>query len=190
MSKNVLIVDAGIEGAFAKGELNHHYVAMAKEILVSKGYNVTITDLNQPYEVKDQQEKFLAADFILVQFPGYWMAGPWQLKRYFDEVFSGPITVGGDGRHRGTDAKYGTGGVHTQKRYMLSSTWNAPLSAFDAQDEFWGGIGIDGALKPYHKTFEFLGLKQLPTFVANDVIKNPSHDEDFARFKELINANF
>ena len=72
MSKNVLIIDAGIEGAFAKGELNHHYVAMAKDILVSKGYNVTITDLNQPYDVKDQQEKFLAADFILVQFPGYW----------------------------------------------------------------------------------------------------------------------
>ena len=37
-----------------------------------------------------------------------------------------------------------------------------------------------------HKTFQFLGMSKLPTFMANDVIKNPTHEQDFARFREHL----
>lgn len=191
MAKNVLILDAGIAGSFAKGELNHHYRDMAKELLEAKGYTVSVTILDQAYDIKEEAEKILATDFVLVQFPGYWMSAPWQLKRYFDEVFMDPrIVGGGDGRHRGTDAKYGTGGLLTDKKYMLSSTWNTPHSALNDLDEFYHGVGIDGLLMPIHKTFQFIGMQPLPSFMVADVIKNPTIEQDFVRFKEHINTNF
>lgn len=191
MAKNVLILDVGIAGSYAKGELNHHYCDMAKELLESKGYSVTVSNLDQPFDIKEEADKIIATDFVLVQFPGYWMSAPWQLKRYFDEVFMDErIVCGGDGRHRGTDAKYGTGGVLTDKKYMLSSTWNTPLTALNDPDEFYHGVGIDGLLMPIHKTFQFIGMKPLPSFMVADVLKNPTHEQDFARFKEHINANF
>ncbi len=66
---------------------------------------------------------------------------------------------------------------------MISMTWNAPLEAFTEPMQFFEGKGIDGVLFPMHKTFAFLGMKPLPTFMANDVIKNPTLEADLERFK-------
>ena len=66
---------------------------------------------------------------------------------------------------------------------MLSSTWNAPLEAFNEPMQFFEAKGIDGLLFPMHKTFEFLGMRPLPSFIANDVLKNPSIEADLERFK-------
>ncbi len=73
---------------------------------------------------------------------------------------------------------------------MLSSTWNAPKEALDKKDDFFGGIGIDGVLFSLHKEFQFLGLKPLPSFMANDVVKNPPLEEDMKRFKEHLKKVF
>ena len=73
---------------------------------------------------------------------------------------------------------------------MLSSTWNAPKAAFDKKDDFFGGVGIDGVLLPVHKAFQFLGMKPLPSFMANDVLKNPTLEEDTKRFKEHLKKVF
>ena len=73
---------------------------------------------------------------------------------------------------------------------MLSSTWNAPLQAFTDANQFFGGVGIDGVLLPLHKTFQFIGMSPLPSFVANDIYKNPSIKFDLNRFKDHIEQNF
>lgn len=59
------------------------------------------------------------------------------------------------------------------KKYMLSLTWNAPLEAFTEQDQFFEGVGVDGAYLPFHKANQFLAMEPLPTFIVNDVIKMP-----------------
>ena len=58
------------------------------------------------------------------------MSTPWQLKRYEDLVFVQPGVVGNDGRsHLHPDDNYGRGGILTDKKFMISSTWNAPKTA-------------------------------------------------------------
>ena len=34
-----------------------------------------------------------------------------------------------------------------------------------------------------HKTFQFIGMRPLPSFIANDVLKNPTIEADLERFK-------
>lgn len=182
--KQVHIIDAGIPFGSAKGELNHHYAKLATELLSSHGCQVTVTQVKDDYDIPAEVAKMVAADLVIVQTPGFWMSIPWQLKKYIDTVFGNPELCAGDGRHRADPScKYGSGGKLTNKFYLLSSTWNAPLEAFTDPSQFFEGRGIDGLFMPLHKTFEFLGLKKLPSFMANDVLKNPTHEQDFARFK-------
>nr|WP_286313820.1 NAD(P)H-dependent oxidoreductase [Turicimonas muris] len=49
---------------------------------------------------------------------------------------------------------------------------------------------MDGVLLPVHKAFQFLGMKPLPSFMANDVLKNPTLEEDTKRFKEHLKKVF
>ena len=74
--------------------------------------------------------------------------------------------------------------------YMISCTWNAPANAFTAPEEFFEGKGIDAVLLPIHKAFQFIGMKPMQTFMANDVVKNPTYEADFKRFVELVRKNF
>ncbi len=40
---------------------------------------------------------------------------------------------------------------------------------------FFDGRGVDGVYFAFHKSQQFLGLSQLPTFMVNDVIKEPKN---------------
>ncbi len=192
MAQKVLIIDAGVHQGFAQGKLNHHYAQLAQETLSAMGYEVTISRVEDQYDVATEASKIVAADYIIVQTPGFWMSIPWQLKKYIDEVFCDPSIAKGDGRHRADpSAKYGTGGELKGKHYMLVSTWNAPKEAFEDPEQFFEGKGIDGLFMPLRKTFEFIGIKdQLPSFTFNDVVKNPDHEGDKARYLAHLKANF
>jgi len=93
---------------------------------------------------------------------------------------------GGGGSRNDPTKRYGSGGFLTDKHYLLSSTWNAPLEAFDDPEQFFGGVGIDGVFLPLHRTMAFLGLKPLASFMCNDVFKHPQIEADFARFVEHL----
>ena len=56
---------------------------------------------------------------------------------------------------------------------MLSLTWNAPIEAFTRPGDFFDGAGVDAVYLHFHKANEFLGMKPLPTYICNDVVKNP-----------------
>ena len=71
-----------------------------------------------------------------------------------------------------------------------AGTWNAPKTAFDRKGDFFEGRGVDGVLFPLIKAFEFLGMKQLPSFMCNDVVKNPHVGEDVKRWKEHLHHVF
>lgn len=188
---NFLILDCGCENFGHGGTLNHFFTATAKDLLTELGHNVEVTRVGDEWSIPEEVKKILKADVIIVQTPGWCMGPPWQFKRYENMVLVQPEVCGTDGRHSATPNEgYGSGGFLTDKKYLLSSTWNAPLAAFEEKDQFFGGIGIDGVLLPVHKNFQFLGMKPLPSFMANDVVKNPQIPQDIERFKEHLRKLF
>ena len=188
---NILIINAGCKVHGQGGTLSKTLVDEAVKTLTGLGHEVVVTDLNNEWDVTDEATKVLAADAIIVQTPGWWMSTPWQFKKYEDEVFCEPRMQANDGRTRSNpEKKYGSGGIHTGKKYMLSSTWNAPLEAFTDPKQFFEGRGFDGLFMPVHKTFEFLGMKKLPSFMVNDVFKNPTIEADLKRWEAHLKQVF
>ncbi len=188
-SKNILILDCGCKNFGVGGNINHRFTDAAAKFLQDKGHSVEITRVGEGWDIPTEAEKVKKADIIIVQTPGWWMSTPWQFKKYEDEVFVQDGVCGTDGRHHDNpDVNYGRGGILTNKKYMLSSTWNAPKAAFERKEEFFGGVGIDGVFLPVHKAFQFLGMSPLPSFMANDVLKNPKLDEDEERLKQHLEA--
>ena len=173
---NILIINGAKQFAHSNGELNDTLTEFALNHLQSLAHHVQITRTDSDYDIQAEIEKYVWADVIIYQMPGWWMGAPWTMKKYMDDVFTfGHGTLyANDGRSR-SDAskKYGSGGLIQDKKYMLSLTWNAPLEAFTDADQFFHGIGVDGVYLPFHKANQFLGMTSLPTFIVNDVIKMP-----------------
>ncbi len=193
MGKNVFLINGHQAWEISPGKLNQSLIDIARERFVDKGYEVKYTHIEDEYNVSEEVENFLWADIIIFQTPVYWMSVPWGFKKYIDEVYMAGYgkMFADDGRTR-SDAskKYGSGGLLKGKRYMLSTTWNAPLEAFTDSDQFFEGKGVDGAFLAFHKAQEFVGLEQVPTFACYDVLKNPAIDNDFDRFGSHLQRVF
>lgn len=173
---NILIVNGAKQFAHSNGELNDTLTALGEDVLSDLGYSVKVTRTDANYDAQEEVEKYLWADVVIYQMPGWWMGAPWTMKKYIDDVFTtghGSLYAN-DGRSRSDAAKkYGSGGLIQGKKYMLSLTWNAPLQAFDDPEQFFHGVGVDGVYLPFHKANQFLGMQSLETFIVNDVIKAP-----------------
>lgn len=192
--KKILLINGHQEYPFSEGKLTDTLIEYATDILTAKGYEVMHTATAGTYDTAEEIEKWKEADAVILQFPINWMSVPWSCKKYIDDV----MTVGmmgelsdGDGRHHDTPKKgYGTGGKLNGK-YMLSVTANAPAEAFnDPAEPFFAGISEDDLFNHIHLCFKWCGLESLPTFIAYDVMKNPTIAEDLHRFKEHIEKNF
>lgn len=192
MSK-IFIVNASKEFGHSKGKLNDYLTDIARESLTASGHEVKVTRIDDGYDTGKEVGKILWADTVIYQFPAWWMEAPWIMKKYVDEVFTaghGKLYAS-DGRSR-SDAgkKYGSGGLLQGKKYMFSVTWNAPAEAFTDPRQFFEGKGIDGDLLPFHKANQFLGMSPLPTFMCNDVIKEPTIGNDVVRYKAHLGKTF
>ncbi len=191
--KNVLIIDAGKAFGHSAGELNHTLTDVAASELQEAGHQVRVTVVDRGYQIEEEVEKLRTADVIIYQMPGWWMGAPWTLKKYIDEVFTaGHGTLyASDGRSCSDGSKkYGSGGLLQGNQYLLSLTWNAPSEAFTDQQQFFAGTGVDGVYLPFHKANQFLGLSPLPTFICNDVIKQPDIENDIIRYRTHLKAIF
>ncbi len=111
-----------------------------------------------------------------------------------DEVFTagiGEVLCTDDGRTRSDlSKKYGSGGLMNGKKYMLSTTWNAPLEAFEDSVQFFEGKGVDGVFMWMHKAFQFFGMEPLPTFSCHDVLKDADFEGDMKRLQEHLAKSF
>lgn len=194
--KKVLIINGHqrYEG-IAEGGLTNEYIKTANEFLEAKGFETKNTAIDKGYDVKEELEKWDWADFILFQYPVYWMSLPWTTKKYMDEVAmagNGTITYVNDGRSS-TDAskKYGSGGLMTDKKYMLSLTYNCPTSEFNNKDGFFEGLSVDEANFAVHKIFQFCGAKMADTYSVHDIFKGDLDLEaELLRFTNTIEKNF
>ncbi len=180
-----LIINGGKAFGHSAGELNRTLADFAASTLKDFQFEVETTFVDGGYDVEAEIEKYLRADVVIYQMPGWWMGAPWTLKKYMDEVFTAGHgrLYASDGRSR-SDAslKYGSGGLIQGKQYMLSLTWNAPMEAFTDPAQFFEGVGVDGVYLPFHKANQFLGMSPLPTFICNDVIKAPAVAADIDRY--------
>ena len=116
--------------AHSNGELNDTLTDFSESHLKALGYTVQVTRTYSDYDIQAEIEKYLWADVVIYQMPGWWMGAPWTMKKYIDDIF----TIGhgslyaSDGRSRSDASKiYGSGGLLQDKKYMLSLTWNAPI---------------------------------------------------------------
>lgn len=191
--KNILLINGAKTFAHSNGQLNDTLTELAQEVLSGLGHQVQVTRADSEYDAKAEVEKFLWADTVIYQMPGWWMGAPWTVKKYIDDVFTeghGSLYAN-DGRSR-SDAskKYGSGGLIHDKNYMLSLTWNAPMDAFNDSEQFFHGVGVDGVYLPFHKANQFLGMQTLPTFIVNDVIKAPEVEAYMAQYRDHLTQVF
>lgn len=191
--KNVLILNGHQHyDVVAKGELTKSYIDKADSFLNKHGFSIKHTHIEKGYELQEELEKFQWADYIILQFPVYWMSLPWITKKYIDETFTQGIHYENDGRSRTDDTKlYGSGGLMKDKKYMLSLTYNAPESAFNNKDSLFDGLSLDEAHVAVHKTFQFCGLSPLETYSVHDIFKGDLNlEEELIRFESHLSKNF
>ncbi|KAA6474470.1 NAD(P)H-dependent oxidoreductase [Bacillus swezeyi] len=167
--KNILIINGHEAYPHARGRLNHTiFSAMADKL--DEKYNIKKTVVADGYEIPEEHEKFKWADAVIYQTAIYWFSLPALFKKYIDEIYEYGLFYQGA-------ADYGRGGLFTDKKYMFSTTWNAPQDVFSKEGTFFEGKSLDETLFHLHKMQEFVGMKPLKTFSVHDVISNPNVDQ-------------
>lgn len=184
---NVFIINGGQYFAHSGGAFNETLTEWTTSFLLESGYNVRITNINNAYVPMEEAENFKWADLIIYHTPIWWFQVPNLLKKYIDEVFTAGHQNGiykSDGRSRtNPDINYGTGGLMHGKRYMVTSTWNAPAAAFTLPGEFFDETPIDnGVLFGFHKMNKFTGMTRIEGFHFHDLEKNATA-ERIANYK-------
>jgi len=111
----------------------------------------------QTADVAQEQEKLLAADALILQFPLWWFGMPAIMKGWIDRVFAYGLAYGYKGE--GNRHRYGEGGLHG-KRAVLSVTVGGPAEDYSPR-------GINGPLEQLlfpitHGTLFFPGMDVLP----------------------------
>ena len=191
--KKVLIINGHqYYDMVARGELTQHFIDKATQFFSNNGFEIKHTHIEKGYNIEEECEKFEWADYILFQYPVYWMGIPWISKKYFDETFTQGRHYATDGRSRDDASKtYGSGGLLKGKKYMLSLTYNCPTSEFSNKDGFFDGLSLDEANIATHKTFQFCGLEPLETYSVHDIFKGDLNlENELSKFEAILNKNF
>ena len=191
--KKVLIINGHqYYDVVAKGELTQHFIDKASDFFKVNGFEVKHTHIEKGYSIEEECEKFQWADYVLFQYPVYWMGVPWIVKKYFDETFTQGVHYSSDGRSRSDASKtYGSGGLLQGTKYMLSLTYNCPKSEFDNKNGFFDGLSLDEAHIATHKTFQFCGLEPLETYSIHDIFKGDLDlNAELNKFEQILSKNF
>lgn len=191
--KKILIINAHqkYEG-ISEGKTNNAMINAMKKELTSKNFEIKETNIEKGYDVNEEVEKHVWADIIITQTPVFWFGAPWIHKKYVDEVFTVGLMnqslIVDDGRTRSEPNKqYGTGGKMQGKKYLVSSTWNAPSEAFnDKNQNLFEGKTVDDVFISNTTTYKFCGAEILSSFSCHDVVKNPNLDDDVERIKKHL----
>lgn len=184
--KTALLINGAKDYTESKGKLNAALQAVAKAELENMGFGVLESVVDNGYDGSLEVEKWMKSDLVIWQMPAWWMGEPWIVKKYIDEVFMAGFGkfLTSDGRHADNpDINYGKGGLMQGKKMMISATWNAPLRAFTDKNEFFEGVGVEMVYFHFRKIHEFIGMSVLPSFMCNDVVKNPKFEEFVANYK-------
>ena len=155
-------------------------------------FEVKFTQVGDNYNTKDEVEKFKWADIVIYHTPIWWFQIPFGFKKYIDDVFTEGHQNGiyaSDGRSRkNPDINYGTGGLMHGKKYILTTSWNAPKTAFTLDNEFFDQRSVDeGVMFGFHKMNAFTGMELLATHHFHDMEKNADVPYELHNYSVFLN---
>jgi len=174
----ILVINGAQKFAHSDGQLNNTITEWTKDYFGNqKGHEVKITNINEGFIPEEEVSKFIWADAVIYHTPIWWFGLPHDFKRYFDVVLTAGHQNGiyfSDGRRSANPTRnYGTGGTLQGRKYMLTTTWNAPLDAFTIENEFFDKHSVDeGVMFGFHRMNAFTGMDKLESFHFYDVMKN------------------
>jgi modulator of drug activity B len=189
MMKKIFIINGGQKFAHSGGKFNQTIQDWTTDFLSqSNKYEIKITNINDEINLQEETDNFVWADLIIYHTPIWWFQLPNGFKKYIDDVFTAGHNNGiykNDGRSRvNPDINYGTGGLLHGRKYMLTTSWNAPKTAFTLPGEFFEQTSVDdGVLFGFHKMNKFTGMEKLDSFHFHDVEKGAT-PENIAIFKQ------
>jgi len=192
----IFIINGGQSFGHSGGEFNNTVAAQTVDFFKdSEGFDVKITNVSDDYDPAEEVEKYVWADVVIYHTPVWWFQLPHNFKKYIDVVFTEGHAKGiynSDGRSSANPAiNYGTGGTMQGRKYMLTTSWNAPKEAFTLAGEFFNERSVDdGALFGFHRMNAFTGMEQLPSMHFHDVEKNADIPRDLKLYKEHLENIF
>lgn len=83
---NILIINGAKQFAHSNGELNDTLTDFSESHLKALGHTVQVTRTDSDYDIQAEIEKYLWADVVIYQMPGWWMGAPWTMKKYIDDI--------------------------------------------------------------------------------------------------------
>ncbi|MBC9933042.1 NAD(P)H-dependent oxidoreductase [Chitinophaga qingshengii] len=193
----IFIINAGQVFAHSGGRFNNLLTSWTVAFLAQNGFEYRVTNINDDFDAMAEVENFKWADLVIYHTPIWWFQVPNRLKKYIDEVFTAGHQNGmyaSDGRSRKNPAiNYGTGGLLQGTQYMVTTTWNAPETAFTLPDEFFDQTSVDdGVLFGFHKMNQFVGMDRTAGFHFHDLEKNATperinnYHQDYLRHLEQV----
>ncbi|REC59173.1 NADPH quinone reductase MdaB [Chryseobacterium pennae] len=194
--KKVLIINGGQNFGHSGGKYNQtiaeNTVSVLKEF---DNIEVKITNVSEGYDKHEEVEKFVWADYIIYHTPIWWFQLPNGFKKYIDEVFTAGHAKGiymSDGRNAANpEINYGTGGMLGGRKYMLTTSWNAPKTAFTLPGEFFNEKSVDeGPLFGFHRMNSFVSLEKMDSFHFHDVEKNANIERDMKLYRDHVKSVF
>ncbi len=191
--KNIFIINGSHPFAHSGGKFNESLfettVAYFKAL---DDTAVQTTQVGDSYDPLEEVEKFKWADLIIYHTPIWWFQLPFGFKQYIDVVFTEGHQNGiytSDGRSsKNPDINYGTGGLMHGKKYILTTSWNAPKAAFTLENEFFEQKSVDdGVMFGFHKMNAFAGLERLATHHFHDMEKNANVPLELEKYNTFLN---
>lgn len=176
--KNIFVINGSHPFAHSGGKFNQTLFNRTIDYFKrSDKYVVRSVQVGDDYDAIEEVENFKWADLIVYHTPIWWFQLPFGFKKYIDTVFTEGHQNGiytSDGRSRSNpEINYGTGGLMHGKKYILTTSWNAPKTAFTLENEFFDQRSVDnGVMFGFHKMNAFAGLTLLATHHFHDMEKN------------------
>lgn len=190
----IFIINGGQDFGHSGGKFNDTVAAQTLDFFTNnEGFEVKITIISNGYDPAEEVAKYVWADVVIYHTPIWWFQLPHNFKKYIDVVFTEGHAKGiynSDGRSSANPAiNYGTGGTMHGRKYMLTTSWNAPKEAFTLPGEFFNERSVDdGPLFGFHRMNAFTGMEPLPSMHFHDIEKNADVPRDLQLYNEhLIN---
>ncbi|QXP61584.1 NAD(P)H-dependent oxidoreductase [Olleya sp. HaHaR_3_96] len=191
--KNIFIINGSHPFAHSGGKFNETLFNNTISYFDTlEEFEVKFTQVGENYNVKEEVEKFKWADIVIYHTPIWWFQIPFGFKKYIDEVFTEGHQNGiyaSDGRSRkNPNINYGTGGLMLGKKYILTTSWNAPKAAFTLENEFFNQKSVDeGVMFGFHRMNAFTGMELLATHHFHDMEKNADVPFELNNYSTFLN---
>ena len=191
--KNIFIINGGHPFAHSGGRFNETLFNNTVGYFdLNENFAVKSTQVGDDYDAKEEVEKFKWADIVIYHTPIWWFQIPFGFKKYIDEVFTEGHQNGiykSDGRSRtNPDINYGTGGLMHGKKHILTTSWNAPKTAFTLENEFFNQKSVDeGVMFGFHRMNAFTGMELIGTHHFHDMEKNADVPLELENYSGFLN---